>query len=263
MAVSKKPTQAKAKAVKRVAAKRPAQGAEAKVKKIYFGGIDGDAIYKKANGLFKVDKPVILREIEIGIRSAMECYKNATLSLRLPKTFLKVPKLLSENQKMKLNRLMRQSETKQAATAFLNAKDAIDLLIPIAAKVRNTAMNEEMYKADFKNMLDGFQSLGVARFLCQTGYLNNDFSEVLDQGKIQAESKRKSDSARGGKNAHKNSNTEIAFVKECWDDWQKNKTMYKNATKFCNNMLDKCEHLTSHKNLMDHCSAWKKELSKK
>jgi hypothetical protein len=49
---------------------------------------------------------------------------------------------------------------------------------------------------------------------------------------------------------------EKLFVKECWEKWQQAPSSYKNKTKFANDMLEKCEHLTSQKKITDWCREW-------
>ena len=51
---------------------------------------------------------------------------------------------------------------------------------------------------------------------------------------------------------------EKALVKECWLDWQKDKSRYKTQILFANDMLDKFINLKSTKVIERWCSEWKK-----
>lgn len=63
-----------------------------------------------------------------------------------------------------------------------------------------------------------------------------------------------------GKLAHAGSDKEREklFIKECWNEWQKNPTKYKSKRAFADDMLDKCEHLESQKKITDWCREWEK-----
>jgi hypothetical protein len=277
MAVAKKSTQAKSRPPKSAGIKNELKTGS-NPKKLIFpeGGLRGllnraskksstsEDFYLQFNGLFKVDKAVIQCEIKQGIKRAEGWHRKNTGELKiisLDKS-CRPPKVPSHKLKIKINELLKDPEKKQAATAYIASRGALNSFATASVSI-NASKDGVMSKAALREIFLGFQYLGAADYLCKANYLMDDSLLIKEQGRIQAESKQKSDSARGGKNAHKNSNTELAFVKVCWNDWQKNKSSYKNATKFCDDMLDKCEHLTSHKNLMDHCTAWKKELSKK
>jgi len=51
---------------------------------------------------------------------------------------------------------------------------------------------------------------------------------------------------------------EKSFVRECWQDWQKNPDSYKSKAAFGKDMLQKCEHLDSQKKIEDWCREWEK-----
>ncbi|MDB0564811.1 hypothetical protein AB6Q13_00755 [Ralstonia solanacearum] len=52
-----------------------------------------------------------------------------------------------------------------------------------------------------------------------------------------------------------------AFVKACWERWQSCPEDYGSKAAFARSMLDKCEHLTSQKQIEDWCRAWEREAS--
>ena len=52
---------------------------------------------------------------------------------------------------------------------------------------------------------------------------------------------------------------EKAFVRECWEEWQKNPGNYKSKAAFARDMLSKCEHLESVKKIEDWCRQWAAE----
>ena len=52
---------------------------------------------------------------------------------------------------------------------------------------------------------------------------------------------------------------EKSLVKECWLEWQKDKSRYKTQISFAKDMLDKFTNLTSTKVIERWCSEWKKK----
>lgn len=52
---------------------------------------------------------------------------------------------------------------------------------------------------------------------------------------------------------------EKAFVRECWEQWQKNPISYESKASFARDMLSKCEHLVSTKKIEDWCRQWEAE----
>jgi hypothetical protein len=48
-------------------------------------------------------------------------------------------------------------------------------------------------------------------------------------------------------------------VKECWAEWQKNKSNYKSKSAFANDMLNKFQNLKSVKVIEEWCRKWEKE----
>jgi hypothetical protein len=50
-----------------------------------------------------------------------------------------------------------------------------------------------------------------------------------------------------------------AFVRDCWEAWQKHPSNYKGKAAFARDMLDKCEHLESTKTIEDWCRRWEAE----
>lgn len=50
-----------------------------------------------------------------------------------------------------------------------------------------------------------------------------------------------------------------AFVRDCWEAWQKNLSNYKGKAAFARDMLSKCEHLESTKKIEDWCRLWEAE----
>lgn len=54
---------------------------------------------------------------------------------------------------------------------------------------------------------------------------------------------------------------EKAFIRECWNEWQKKPDSYDSQAAFARDMLSKCEHLTSQKKIEDWCHEWKQSTS--
>ncbi|AFK62778.1 hypothetical protein TKWG_13270 [Advenella kashmirensis WT001] len=52
---------------------------------------------------------------------------------------------------------------------------------------------------------------------------------------------------------------EKQFIKECWKNWQADKSQYKSKAAFARDMMDKVEKLTSTKKVEDWCREWEKE----
>jgi hypothetical protein len=48
------------------------------------------------------------------------------------------------------------------------------------------------------------------------------------------------------------------FVYECWQKWQESHKRYPSKAAFARDMLDKCEHLVSNKQIEDWCREWEK-----
>lgn len=49
---------------------------------------------------------------------------------------------------------------------------------------------------------------------------------------------------------------EKEFVKQCWEEWRIDHSLYKSKAAFARDMLDKCEHITSQKKIEDWCREW-------
>lgn len=71
--------------------------------------------------------------------------------------------------------------------------------------------------------------------------------------------------ARGGlERARRDPRTaEKLLVKECWQSWRKYPDQYASKAAFARAMLDKCEHLTSQKQIEDWCRTWEKREGSK
>lgn len=54
---------------------------------------------------------------------------------------------------------------------------------------------------------------------------------------------------------------EKEFIKDCWIDWQADKSKYKSKAAFSRDMLKKVENLTSQKKIEDWCREWEKECT--
>ncbi len=53
--------------------------------------------------------------------------------------------------------------------------------------------------------------------------------------------------------------SEKKFIRECWNEWQSQPLQYKSNAAFARSMVEKCEHLTSHKAIENWCIGWKRE----
>lgn len=63
---------------------------------------------------------------------------------------------------------------------------------------------------------------------------------------------------RGAKERHARDpkQAEKIFVLECWKEWRQKPDSYSGKAAFARDMLDKCEHLKSQKNIEDWCREW-------
>ena len=53
--------------------------------------------------------------------------------------------------------------------------------------------------------------------------------------------------------------TEKTFVKQCWDDWQRDASRYASKAAFARDMLTKCEHLSDQRTIEDWCREWQEQ----
>jgi hypothetical protein len=158
-------------------------------------------IYLRLNGLFEVDKGVIQREIKEGIKRAEGWHRKNTGELKiisLDKS-CRPPKVPSHKLKIKINELLKDPEKKQAATAYIASRGALNSFATASVSI-NASKDGVMSKAALRETFLGFQYLGTADYLCKANYLMDDSLLIKEQGRIQAESKRKSDNSKGGKN---------------------------------------------------------------
>jgi hypothetical protein len=51
------------------------------------------------------------------------------------------------------------------------------------------------------------------------------------------------------------------FVHECWQEWQRKPLQYSSKAAFARDMIEKCEHLESHKRIEDWCREWQEKHS--
>jgi hypothetical protein len=64
----------------------------------------------------------------------------------------------------------------------------------------------------------------------------------------------------GGKAKHAKDPKQVEkkFVRECWNEWQRDPAKYKTKAAFSRDMLEKCTHLVSQKQIEDWCRDWEK-----
>lgn len=107
----------------------------------------------------------------------------------------------------------------------------------------------------------------AALFLSQAGTAHKDIYRTSAE-RNEAIRKEQEFIKERSKNAAKNAAKRHAndpkqadkdFVFECWCEWQKKPVQYKSNADFARSMIDKCEHITSHKNITDWCREWKNQ----
>ena len=101
-----------------------------------------------------------------------------------------------------------------------------------------------------KDILSKFQNYQLAFFL---------YTLIESQKDIDKFFKRMKQSAANQKWAKDPKTHEKSLVKECWLEWQKDKSRYKTQISFAKDMLDKFTNLTSTKVIERWCSEWKKK----
>ncbi|EIN02289.1 hypothetical protein WQE_04852 [Paraburkholderia hospita] len=62
-----------------------------------------------------------------------------------------------------------------------------------------------------------------------------------------------------GKLAKDPKQVEKKFVRDCWQGWQEDPSRYKSKAAFARDMMEKCAHLTSTKQIEDWCRDWEKQ----
>lgn len=103
---------------------------------------------------------------------------------------------------------------------------------------------------------DGVGS-GIIAANCLSNYLIYS-KDKLDIQEIRTEMGRQAAKMRLKKDPKQQ---EKQFIKECWNNWQTNKSQYKSKAAFARDMLDKVENLTSAKKVEDWCREWEKETT--
>lgn len=204
MAVAKKPSQAKSRPSKSTGMKAELK-AGSNSKDIIFpeGGLRGvlNRVSKKSstsedfyllfNGYFRVDKDAILREVKQGIKSAEGWHRKNTGVLKLLSLdkSCRPPRMPSDKLKTKINSLLKDPNTKQAATAYIASRKSLNSLL-IASQSIKSLKDGAMRKKDLQELFLGYQYLGVANFLCKSDYLNDDLNQIIVSAKKLAGSSR-------------------------------------------------------------------------
>lgn len=94
------------------------------------------------------------------------------------------------------------------------------------------------------------------RALSLTHEYRDDFPEV----QARLESKKQSERAKA-RHAADVKQEEKRFVRQCWDDWQKQPERYKSKAAFARDMITKCAHLESYSVIEGWCREWEAENS--
>lgn len=182
MTVAKKPIQAKTKAVKKVAAKKSTQGAGAKVKNVYFGGIDGDAIYKKLNestmSRIAHHTAALKQKIDDAISEAKAINDRAAgrLEIKLSARELEGYDYLSDENIDKLNSSIGDLLAKRIADTFVSSMKALEALL--MAKNMMNLVGDDMLKLGLFGLLDAFTHLGIAQYCASDKYLKDGLDDL-------------------------------------------------------------------------------------
>jgi len=105
-------------------------------------------------------------------------------------------------------------------------------------------------------LCDSYTLLGVVTSLVSNGGKNIDFRKEIEKeilskrGREFVQLKLKIDAKQ----------KEKLFIKDCWNEWQKDGARYKSKAAFARDMLSKCEKLTSQKKIEDWCREWSKSV---
>jgi hypothetical protein len=101
------------------------------------------------------------------------------------------------------------------------------------------------------------QKLAIAE-LMDTG--TNLAVTALKRGVDMARQRAREVNAKGGRSRWTNDprTNEKLLVKTCWMEWQTDQARYKSKAAFARDVLQKCEHLSSQKQIEDWCREWEK-----
>lgn len=181
---SKKPIQAKTKPIKKMAANKPAQGAQAKVKNIYLGDIDGDAIYKQLNNPlrsktnhFVLDASVIQQKLgdAISEAKAINAYATKMLNLKLSEAELNSAAKLANENKDKLKQAFIDPLNRRMVDAFYSSREALSTLLTVDWGCN--LFQGDMRKVDLFLLIDSFRDLGVAKYCANDVFAREDFAD--------------------------------------------------------------------------------------
>jgi hypothetical protein len=124
-----------------------------------------------------------------------------------------------------------------------------------------TLLNEsERTSGIFKDWMSKYrdqQVAGIGEFVDASRHLAHT---ALRVGAEQGRSRAKQRVADGGRArwAKDPKTAEKSLVKSCWDQWRGDRKRYRSKAAFSRDMLQKCEHLTSQKQIEDWCRKWEK-----
>lgn len=89
--------------------------------------------------------------------------------------------------------------------------------------------------------------------LMQRPALREAWGELLSESRTEAARK-----TAAAKHAADPRQSEKAFVRQCWEEWQADSARYLSKAAFARDMLDKCKVLRSTKKIEDWCRSWEK-----
>ncbi|WP_250865613.1 hypothetical protein [Caballeronia sp. INSB1] len=109
---------------------------------------------------------------------------------------------------------------------------------------------------------DAPRSAAAFAYALSTLDLAHTYRQQLDDGPVHPIGAAMSALGRSGaaaRHARDPKQKDKLFVRECWEAWQAKPAQYKGKAAFSRDMLAKCEHLESNKQIEDWCRAWEKE----
>jgi hypothetical protein len=148
-----------------------------------------------------------------------------------------------------------------AAGAMLGQEQLLEDLEFHIETLRRIELAISILRTDVERLNDE-QKLRAIQLLDDLG--NNLAIEGLKHGVEITERRLKRLNSKGGRSRWENDpkTIEKRFVEDCWRGWQATPTRYISKAAFARDMLEKCSHLTSQKQIDDWCRAWSKPEAK-
>lgn len=149
---------------------------------------------------FTLDSEAFEQELDAAVVHAKGLYIEASIKLGISVDIDKFrpsqPK--SSDIKDRLAEVFKDPTKRHLITAYESSREALSTLLTFSTIIRFRKGVVDQFT--LFSLFSAFRNLGIASYCIFDKYIQEDHAEVLGLGKIQAESKRKSDNSKGGKN---------------------------------------------------------------